>query len=181
MLKMPNCTLTPTREKYHFDSGKSLKSSYTIMNSYDHSNYIGLRTIMATRFIHGTIDSATREEIIEIPIVSKNVENDNDCTKCVLKILLDYFGFYHSIEDIAFQLTIKGYNMSYDGSASIKAAHESFGGMLDTSFAYSLSAIVSTINLINSCAFVLNPDSTILSLLLNSDSLRYDSQFFCQP
>ena len=119
MLKMPNCTLTPTREKYHFDSGKSLKSSYTIMNSYDHSNYIGLRTIMATRFIHGTIDSATREEIIEIPIVSKNVENDNDCTKCVLKILLDYFGFYHSIEDIAFQLTIKGYNMSYDGSAKI--------------------------------------------------------------
>jgi hypothetical protein len=62
-----------------------------------------------------------------------------------------------------------------------KKAYESFGGMLDASFAYSLSAIVSTINLINSCAFVLNPDSTILSLLLNSDSLRYDSQFFCQP
>ena len=89
MLRMPNCTLTPERQDYHIGCGKLLKSSYTLMNSFDHSNYIALRTAIATRFLDGSIDSANREELIEIPIVPKDTD-DNDCTEYLSKLVLDY-------------------------------------------------------------------------------------------
>lgn len=118
MLRMPNCTLTPERRDYHFASGKLLKASYTFMNSFDHSNYIGLRTAIATRFLNGSIDSANKEELVKIPIVPEDTD-DNDCTEYLSKVILDYFGFDYFMEDLAFQLRFKGYNKSYGDSAKI--------------------------------------------------------------
>ncbi len=119
MLRMPHCTLTPKRQEYHFASGKSLKTSYTFMNSFDNSDYVGLQTTIATRFINGAIDSANIEEVITIPIVPKNVVNDHSCTEYVSKIILDYFGFDYLVDDLAFQLISKGYTKSYGNSAKI--------------------------------------------------------------
>lgn len=117
MFRLPKCDMPfkqyHERQDYNIECGKNFKTSLNF-----HS--IDCCSVIATNFNCGVIESYDRTELIRVPYAGNpewatrqfgavNTVENSACIAFVAKMVLDYFGFNYSMEDILSALESNGY------------------------------------------------------------------------